>query len=260
MEKRTAKGPPPGPPRIEIIGISGIPEVREGDPLAKIISTAAAAQGTSVDDGDVVVVTQKVVSKAEGRTVDLANIEPSTFANNFAAESDRDPRMIELVLQQSRSIVRADPARGVLITETLHGFVCANAGVDASNVPGEEMVALLPEDPDASASRILEHIGGQIGVIISDTFGRAWREGHVNFAIGVAGMDPIEDYRGKPDSTGQEMKVTQIAAADELASACELVMAKTAGVPAAVVKGYPFTPGHMGSATLLRDRSVDLFR
>ena len=237
-----------------------MPEVRQGGPLAEMIADGAAAQGTAIDDGDVVVVTQKVVSKAEGRTVDLATIEPSTFATSFAAESGRDARLIELVLQQSRSIVRADPARGVLITETLHGFVCANAGVDASNVPGEEIVALLPEDPDASASRILERLGGQIGVIISDTFGRAWREGHVNFAIGVAGIDPMEDYRGKPDSTGQEMKVTQIAAADELASACELVMAKTAGVPAAVVRGYPFTPGNLGSATLLRDRSVDLFR
>ena len=254
-EERTSKHP-----HIKIVGISGMPEVREGDQLAKEITKAAAAQGTPIENQDIVVVTQKIVSKAEGRTIDLTSINPSAYATKFANQSGRDPRLVELVLQESLSIVRSDPVRGILITETTHGFICANAGIDASNVPGNEMVTLLPKDPDTSASRILYKLGKKVGVIISDTFGRAWREGHVNFAIGVAGMDAIQDYRGQSDHTGQEINVTQIAVADELASASELVMGKIAKIPVAVVKGYTFTDGNLGTASLLRDRSMDLFR
>ena len=252
-------------PRIEVIGVTGIPEVRAGDPLGEMIAEASARQGTPLQTGDVLVVTQKIVSKTEGRTVHLDTVEPSPFACQLAAESGRDPRLIELVLRESRAIVRMDPARGILITETRHGFVCANSGIDASNVPGEDVVLLLPEDPDLSASRIKEQIaltvsGLSVPVIISDTFGRAWREGHTNFAIGVAGMDPIKDYRGTADALGNVLKVTQIAEADELAAASELVMAKARQVPVAIIRGHSYSARGGSGATLLRDRSTDLFR
>ena len=188
------------PPRMEVIGITGIPEVRPGDDLGPMIASAASDGGCAFEAGDVVVVTQKIVSKAEGRLLDLGDVTPSPFAVQLSAESERDPRLVELVLRESRSIVRVDPARGILIAETKHGLVCANAGIDSSNVPGDEIVSLLPEDPDRSARRIRDGIadtaGVDIAVIISDTFGRPWREGHVDFAIGVDGMDPFIDYRG----------------------------------------------------------------
>ena len=252
-------------PRIEVIGLTGMPEVQPGDTLGELIATAAAGQDTPVEHGDILVVAQKIVSKAEGRLVSLSTVEPSPFARRFAAESDRDPRMIELVLRESRSVVRSDPARGILITETRHGIVCANAGIDTSNVPGEDVVSLLPEDPDASARGIREEVGrathgGAPAVIVSDTLGRAWREGHANFAIGVAGMDAIRDYRGSRDAAGKLLKVTMMAVADELASAAELVMAKAAGIPVAIIRGYAYRPGEGGLRQLLRDRSKDLFR
>ncbi len=214
---------------------------------------------------DVVVVTQKIVSKAEGRVVSLSGVEPTRSALDFAAASGRDPRLIELILSESRSIVRTDPARGILITETRHGFVCANAGIDASNVPGDEMVSLLPEDPDRSARRILDELrdaaaGVDAAVVISDTFGRAWREGHVNFAIGMARIEPFKDYRGTADAVGKVMGVTRIADVDELAAAAELVMAKKTGIPVALIRGHRFTQGDQGYAALVRPRSGDLFR
>ena len=246
-------------PKIEVIGIGGIPEVRPGDELGPMIAAAA-----SLEKSDVVVVTQKIVSKAEGRLVDLEDVTPSPFAVQLSAESGRDPRLVELVLRESRSIVRADTARGILITETKHGLVCANAGIDSSNVPGDDMVSLLPEDPDGSAREIREGIaaaaGVDVAVIISDTFGRPWREGHVDFAIGVAGMDPFIDYRGTEDAHGQVLHVTTIALADELSAAAEVVMGKALGIPAAIVRGVPYRDGDAGSAALLRDRSADLFR
>ena len=239
--------------------MAGIPEVRPGDELGPMIASAA-----SLEDGDVVVVTQKIVSKAEGRLVDLGDVTPSPFAVQLSAESGRDPRLVELVLRESRSIVRAEPARGILITETKHGFVCANAGIDSSNVPGDETVSLLPEDPDASARRIRQDIaetaGVDVAVIVSDTFGRPWREGHVDFAIGVDGMDPFIDYRGTEDAHGQLLHVTTIALADELSAAAEVVMGKALGIPAAIVRGARYRGGEGGSATLLRDRAADLFR
>ena len=211
-----------------------------------------------------VVVTQKIVSKAEGRLVNLEDVSPSPFAVQLSAESGRDPRLVELVLRESRSIVRVDPARGILITETKHGFVCANAGIDSSNVLGDDIVSLLPEDPDRSAREIRAGIaaaaGADVAVIVSDTFGRPWREGHVDFAIGIDGMDPFLDYRGTEDAHGQVLHVTTIALADELSAAAEVVMGKALGIPAAIVRGVRYRPGDGGSATLLRDRSTDLFR
>ena len=249
---------------IEIFGVTGIPEIQPGDRLGQTIVEAASAQGTVLTSGDIVVVTQKIVSKAEGRLVKLSTVEPSDFAVSFARAADRDPRLIELVLQESKSIVRMDPDRGVIISETHHGFVCANSGIDQSNIPGDDVVCLLPVDSDESARSIMEDIhrtsGVKTPVIISDTFGRAWRDGHVNFAVGVAGMDPMMDYRGLPDAQGREMHVTTIAVADELAAAAELVQFKAIGVPVSVVRGYPFHELEGSSRQLVRERSRDMFR
>ena len=252
-------------PRFEVIGIAGIGEIVAGDRLGEIIVSATRAQGTPVEDGDILVVTQKVVSKAEGRTVDLRTIEPSPLAIELASAADRDPRLVEVVLSESRSIVRMDRDRGIIISETRHGFVCANAGVDTSNVPGNDTVCLLPEDPDRSARDVLREVneivpGTRLGAVISDTHGRAWREGLTNLAIGVAGMDPIQDYRGTTDVFGTVLKVTAIAVADELASAAELVMGKATGVPVAIVRGYEFPRGAGPASALVRDRATDLFR
>ncbi len=242
-----------------------MPEVVSGDQVGHIISDAVQAQGTPIEDGDVLIVTQKIVSKAEGRVIDLRSVEPSYFARQLADESGKDPRLIELVLRESRSIVRMDLDRGIIITETKHGFVCANAGIDTSNVPGDSLVALLPEDPDESARRIREQLrdtmlGASVAVIISDTFGRAWREGHVNFAIGVAGISPLKDYKGTPDAYGRILKVTNIAIADEMASAAELVTAKAINVPAAIVRGYEYAQEPDSIRHVVRERSRDLFR
>jgi coenzyme F420-0:L-glutamate ligase/coenzyme F420-1:gamma-L-glutamate ligase len=253
------------PPRIEVIGITGIPEIEAGVELGEIIVAAATAQGSPLQSGDILIVTQKIVSKAEGRTVDLQTIEPSDFASRLARETDRDPRLLELVLRESRAIVRMDLSRGIIITETRHGFVCANAGIDSSNVPGDDMVVLLPIDSDESArglrTQVLRAVpDGPIGVIISDTFGRAWREGHANIAIGVAGIGPLKDYRGTVDANGQTLKVTNIAVADELTAAAELVTAKAINVPVAIVRGYEFDESSDGVQALVRHPSRDLFR
>ena len=242
-----------------------MPEVRAGGVVGELTAGAAQAQGTPVVAGDILVVTQKIVSKAEGRTVDLKTVEPSAEARKLGSETGRDPRLVELILRESRGIVRIDPARGILITETRHGFVCANSGIDASNVPGDDVVSLLPEDPDMSARRIRGEVsrataGIVVAVLISDTFGRAWREGQTNFAIGAAGIDPIKDYRGTADAYGNILKVTRAAIADELASAAELVTGKADGIPVAIARGYPYVPGEGGIASLIRDPSTDLFR
>ena len=225
---------------------------------------AAARQGTPMESGDVLVVTQKVVSKAEGRLVELGSVDPSDFALRLARETGKDPRLTELILRESRAIVRMDADRGVIITVTRHGFVCANAGIDSSNVPGEDIVCLLPEDPDESARRIRREVlassGKVVAVVLTDTFGRAWREGHVNFAIGVAGMSPMVDYRGTPDAHGRILNVTTIAVADEIAAAAEMVTAKAIQVPMALARGCDYEPGPDGVQALIRDRSRDLFR
>ncbi|HAL47670.1 MAG: coenzyme F420-0:L-glutamate ligase [SAR202 cluster bacterium] len=251
-------------PSVQAIGIVGLPEIEPGANLGRLIADAAARQGTPLMHGDILVVTQKIVSKAEDRVVALNSVEPSEFAAAYAAEAGRDPRLVELVLRESAAVVRMDAERGVLITETHHGFVCANAGIDMSNVPDEDSACLLPVDPDESARRIRADIEARSGVappiIISDTFGRAWRDGHVNFAIGIAGMDPMVDYRGTEDAHGRTMHVTTIAVADELAATAELVTAKAINVPVALIRGLPYRAAASSTAPLLRERSRDMFR
>jgi len=247
---------------VRVIGVEGIPEVRPGDDLVGLILAALDRQGLRLEDGDVVVVTQKVVSKAEGRIVDLTTVEPSAFARNVAGRTGKDPRHVEVILRESVRVVRMD--RGVIITETRHGFVCANAGVDASNVGPGPLVTLLPEDPDASAARIraglMAATGADVAVVISDTFGRPWREGIANVAIGVAGMLPIRSYVGQQDPYGYPLRVSNVAVADELASAAELVTGKLLGVPVAVVKGYDYPRGEGSARMLVRPPERDLFR
>lgn len=247
---------------VRIIGIEGLPEVRAGDDLAGLIVQAMRQQGLAAESGDVLVVTQKVVSKAEGRVVALDSVTPSALALQFAEMYEKDARQVEIVLRETRRIVRME--RGVMICETHHGFVCANAGVDASNVAKSGEVCLLPVDPDASARRIRDAVwevfGVDAGVIISDTFGRPWREGHVNFAIGLAGIEPLVDYAGQVDPAGYELRVTQMAVVDELAAAAELVHGKLARVPVAVIRGVQFEPGDASINQMIRPAERDLFR
>jgi coenzyme F420-0:L-glutamate ligase/coenzyme F420-1:gamma-L-glutamate ligase len=249
------------PPRYEVIGIEGIGEVQPGDDIARLVLDAAARQRTPVAGGDVLVLSQKIVSKSEGRLLNLTEVTPSTMATTFATELGRDPRLIEVILRESRRVVRMD--RGVLVTETRHGWVCANAGVDQSNVDAE-MVALLPEDPDRSArafrDAVRTHTRSDVYVIVADTFGRPWREGLVNIAIGVAGFAPLRSYLGERDPAGRPLQATILAIADELAAAAEPVMGKLDRIPAAIVRGLPLAPSEEGSKALLRDPARDLFR
>lgn len=245
---------------VQIIGLGGVPEVHAGDDLAAIIHAASSA--SPLQAGDILVITHKVVSKAEGQLIDLATIEPSALALDWAAKWEKDPRQVEVVLRESRRIVKMD--RGVMICETRHGFICANAGVDASNVPGENTVCLLPRDPDASAARLHATLAARLGfavpIIISDSFGRPWRNGIVNIAIGVAGMAPLADYRGQFDTEGREMHVSVLAIADEIASASELVTGKLDRRPLTIVRGYAWD-AHAGTAAdLVMDPTRDLFR
>ncbi len=255
-----ATGPVASPDELRAIALRGIPAVRAGDALARLVLDAAERRGLHLSGG-VLVVCQKVVSKAEGRIVALADIEPSAEALRIAREDGKDPRHIEIVLRESRRIVRRGP--GVLICETRHGFVCANAGVDLSNAPGTDVAVLLPEDPDASAARLraeLEDAGcGPLAVIVSDTFGRPWREGLVDVAIGCAGIAPIEDLRGRPDLGGRTLQVTAMATADQLAATAGMLMTKDSGVPAVWIDGIaPRGEGSLRST--LRDPEQDLFR
>ena len=247
---------------FRVIGISGIPEAVPGMDLVAVILEAAQAQGISVEGEDILVITQKIVSKSEGELVDLATVTPSSLAEEWAEAYDRDPRMIEVALRESRRISRMD--RGILVTETRHGFYCVNSGVDASNVPGESIVTLLPKDPDASARRIREGVhertGFRVAVIITDTWGRPWREGLTNFAIGAAGMDVLKDYRGTQDPHGHELQATAIAVADELAAAAELVMGKVDQIPVAIIRGYPYSPAEGTARDLIREPDRDLYR
>jgi coenzyme F420-0:L-glutamate ligase / coenzyme F420-1:gamma-L-glutamate ligase len=249
------------PPRYEVIGIEGIGEVRPGDDIARIVVEAAARQRTPLASGDVVVLSQKVVSKSEGRLLRLPDVTPSPMATTFAAELGRDPRLIEVILRESRRIVRMD--RGVLVTETHHGWVCANAGVDQSNVDAD-VVALLPVDPDGSARAFRDAVRAQtraeVHVIIADTFGRPWREGLVNIAIGVAGFAPLRSYLGERDPAGRPLQATILAIADELAAAAEPVMGKLDRIPAALVRGLALAASEDGSKALLRDPARDIFR
>ncbi|MCS6802577.1 MAG: coenzyme F420-0:L-glutamate ligase [Dehalococcoidia bacterium] len=247
---------------LRIVGLRGIPEVQPGADLVALILAAAEATGVGFEDGDILVVTQKIVSKAEGRLVRVEDVVPSPLAESLGARWGKDPRRIEVVLRESARIVRMD--RGLIIAETRHGFVCANAGVDESNVAGEGVLALLPLDPDASAERIRagirERTGAQVGVVISDTFGRPWRAGLTDVAIGVAGFLPLDDFRGRCDPYGRELKVTMVAVADELASAAELAAGKVAGIPAVLIRGYRAPAGDGNARQLVRAPEHDLFR
>jgi coenzyme F420-0:L-glutamate ligase/coenzyme F420-1:gamma-L-glutamate ligase len=246
---------------LHVFGVSGIPEVARGADLSRLIVDAMAGERRAVEAGDVFVIAQKVVSKAEGAIVELDQVVPSAAAVDWAAGSGKDPRVVEVVLREARRIVRME--RGILIAETRHGFVCANAGVDASNVtPG--WVTILPVDPDASAARLCSALqaafGVPIGVVVSDTFGRPWREGVVNVALGVAGVQPLIDYRGSLDAAGRTLTSTVIALADEIASAAEIVMTKASGIPVVVVRGLGDRLGEGSGQMLVRDPERDLFR
>jgi coenzyme F420-0:L-glutamate ligase/coenzyme F420-1:gamma-L-glutamate ligase len=239
---------------VQIAPVCGLPEVRPGDDLAALLRAAA---GSLLSPDSILVVAQKIVSKAEGAVVDVRSVDPSPFALDWAERHQLDPRLIELVLRQSRRIVKMD--RGLLIAETHHGFVMANAGVDRSNVPGEHHATILPSDPDGSARRL--HSALCCGaVIISDTFGRPWREGLVQGAIGISGLAPLDDLRNTPDSYGRPLRATVLATADELAAAAGLVMRKTNRTPAAVITGFAFTPAAASARELVRPPDRDLFR
>jgi len=241
--------------------IPGLPEIRKGDDLAKVIVSAAQKARLRFASGDILVVAQKVVSKAEGSVVSLATVEPSEKAQALAAQLQKDPRAIELALQESRRILRTDR---VLITETHHGFVCANAGVDHSNVPGDGVVTLLPRDPDRSAGKLAAALskktGKRVAVIISDTFGRPWRLGLTNVAIGASGLPVLLDLRGTRDREGKLLTATVLAVADELAAAAGLLMGKSEGTPAVLIRGYRHKPASEKAASIIRPASEDLFR
>jgi coenzyme F420-0:L-glutamate ligase/coenzyme F420-1:gamma-L-glutamate ligase len=247
---------------VQIFGVPGIAEIVEGTDLAAAIAAAASAADSPLADGDIVVVTSKIVSKAEGRTVELADIEPSPFAVEWSSKWDKDAAVTEVVLREAKRIVRQ--LGPVLITETQHGFVCANSGVDQSSSGAAGRLVLLPTDPDASARRIrtdLAAMGVDAAVIISDTFGRAWREGQTDIAIGIAGMQPIHSYIGQFDPHGHEFKVQAVCLADELAGAAELVKGNISRMPVGVIRGYPWEPDDSATiAPVLRDQSRDLFR
>ena len=242
--------------RIELIALDGIPEVHPGDDLAALIAAAVSSSGIGLQADDVVVVTQKVVSKAEGRIVELASVQPSELAQRWANRWEKDPRQVELVLRESAAIVRMAPG-GLIIGRTRHGFVCANAGVDVSNVGSGDVATLLPEDPDASAAGLRDRLGAP--VVISDSFGRPWRNGIVNVAIGVAGLEAVVDLRGQPDAAGRIMRATVIAVADELASAADLAGGKVGQRPVVVVRGYHWVPSTAGAGSLIMEPERDLF-
>ncbi len=256
----------PEPRRVEVLALEGIPELHPGDDLPAILVEALRqTQGAlPARADDVLVVTQKIVSKAEGAIVDLTTVAPRADAIEFAERFDRDARQVEVVLREARRVVRM--ANGVLITETPHGFICANGGVDASNVGDQSgaVVTLLPADPDASAARIREAVRNALGVdvpvIVSDSFGRPWRWGIVDVAIGVSGLEPLEDLRGTPDHDGRVMRSTVRAVADELASAAELSFGKVQGRPVALVRGAMFSRGEGSIRDVLMPAELDLFR
>ena len=254
---------------LSISAVDGIPEVRSGDDLAALIATAIAnsdpRQTPPLTDTDVLVIAHKVVSKAEGRIRALADVDPGPRATELAKTLGKDPRHVQVVLDESRAVLRA--SHGVLICVTHHGFICANAGVDASNVPGEEALVLLPRDPDASArqlrARLMDLARANPAVLITDSFGRAWRHGQVDVAIGCAGLTPLEDWRGRTDAVGRELRATWIAVADELAAAADLARTKDGALPVVVVRGadrHVSAEDGPGVAAVIRPESEDLFR
>lgn len=247
---------------ISVTAIDGIPMIRQGDDLAQLIFRALEKEGMKLVAGDIVVVCQKVVSKSEGRLYDLKDIEPSPMAQNFAARYEKDPRAVELVLRQTNRIVRMD--KGVLIVETGPGWVCANAGMDESNSLADDRAILLPEDADQSAARIrsgLNRLAGvQVAVLITDTFGRPWRDGLTEVCLGISGMNPMLDLRGQHDLGGRELHHTVVAIADEIACAAGLLMEKASATPAVLVRGYKYEPAEISAKILIRPAEADLFR
>ncbi len=249
--------------KVQVIGVKGLPIIKRGDNLAKLICIAAEHQGTSIKDGDIIVVTHVVISRAEGNVVNLDEVTPSEFAKSVAQQVEKEPALVETILRESKSIVRMGDKH--LICETRHGLVCANAGVDKSNVPGERNVALLPRNPDRSARIIRRKIRKltrrDVAVIISDTHGRPLREGEINIAIGVAGMKPIRPRIGETDLFGYTLRVKRTAIADELSSAAELVIGQTnEGIPIAIIRGYQYPKFEKAKAKeLIRKREKDLF-
>jgi coenzyme F420-0:L-glutamate ligase / coenzyme F420-1:gamma-L-glutamate ligase len=246
---------------IEVMSIAGLPEIQEGDDLARLIFRAARKSKVTFRDQDILVLAQKVVSKAEGRLARLSTVEPSAQALQLAAKGGRDPRLVEIILRESRRIVREHP---VLIAETHHGFVCANAGVDHSNVPGDDVVTLLPHDPDASASRLVDELRKltrkRLAVIISDTFGRPWRLGLTNVAIGAAGIPVLMDLRGTHDRNRKPLQATILAIADDIAAAAGLVMGKREGIPAVIIRGFKYRSTQEPATRMIRPAHEDLFR
>lgn len=246
------------------MALDGLPEIHPGDEPAALIAAAIADRGPAVIDDDVLVVAHKFISKAEGRTRTLSSVVPGEHARELAARLGKDPRHVQVVLDETREVRRA--RRGVLISVTHHGFVCANAGVDASNAPDDDTLILLPTDPDGSARRLRAGLRSRLGVgpavLITDSFGRAWRHGQCDVAIGCAGLAPLEDWRGRADSRGRELKATLIAVADELAAAADLARFKDGGQPAVVIRGagrHVSAGDGPGAGPLLRDQAEDLF-
>lgn len=246
---------------LRLFRIPGLPEIRKGDDLPARIIGATRKAGLGFEDGDILVVAQKIVSKAEGAVVRLADVKPSLRAREIARRLKKDARVVQLVLKESRRILRE---KRVLIVETKHGFVCANAGIDHSNVPGSDAVTLLPRNPDRSAKKLAANLrkrtGKRVAVIISDTFGRPWRLGLTNVAIGAAGLQVLVDLRGKRDREGKPLTATILAVADELAAAAGLLMGKSEGVPAVLIRGYRYKPASEKAASIIRPASEDLFR
>jgi coenzyme F420-0:L-glutamate ligase/coenzyme F420-1:gamma-L-glutamate ligase len=249
-------------PEVRIVPLRDLPEVRPGHDLAALLAEAAGRGVGGLADGDIVVVTHKVVAKAEGCLVALRTVQPSAFAQAYAERWGKDARQVEVVLRESARIVRMD--HGVMICETRHGFVCANAGVDRSNAGAEETVVTLPPDPDASARRLREALINRarkrLAVVVSDTFGRPWRDGLTNVAIGCSGLHPLRDERGQVDAQGYRLEASVLAVADELASAAELAMGKLGGVPAALIRGYEYQDGEGSARELVRAPEKDIFR
>jgi coenzyme F420-0:L-glutamate ligase / coenzyme F420-1:gamma-L-glutamate ligase len=249
--------------KVSIIPVTGLHIVRKDDDLALLICHAAEKQGTPIQNGDVIVVTHVVVSRAEGTIVDLKKVKPSIFSKNIADTTHKDPRLVETILRESKTIVRM--TKGKLITETKSGLVCANSGIDKSNVPGKDVVALLPEDADKSAQKIRKRIheltSNNVAVIVSDTHGRPLRHGEINIALGVSGFEPLRDRRGEKDLFGYKIRLKKTAIADELASAAELVIGQTnEAIPVAIIRGYTYVKSEYAKATkLIRSSEEDLF-
>jgi coenzyme F420-0:L-glutamate ligase / coenzyme F420-1:gamma-L-glutamate ligase len=253
-------------PKLSLTALPDVPEVRQGDDLAALILAGVARAGEQLRDADIVVLAQKIVSKAEGRYVRLADVTPSARANELAQAARKDPRVVELMLQESREVVRHRP--DVIVVEHRLGFVLANAGIDASNlepVGEDERVLLLPRDPDGSADAIREHLqkatGARLGVVINDSLGRAWRNGTVGTALGASGIPALLDLRGKPDLHGRTLRSTEVGVADEVAAAASLLMGQAAeGRPIVIVRGFPYRLGDGSAQDLVRPRHLDMFR